>query len=294
MTMMKKNVKDIDMKKDFAVFILSHGRAKEMTTVNMLKKYKYTGQWYVVIDNEDEQAPQYIMRYGKNHVIVFDKAAEEKKMDTGDNGGSRKCGVFARNFIIDEADRRGYKYHVQLDDDYQGFDFRYIKDGKLKAKHVDNIDELFRVSLKFFVNADLDCLAYGVFADYFGGAGNSRYYKGVMRKTMNVFFLRADRKFYFVARMNDDVTTNLVNTKVGKKLLSVLYVQTRMPATQTMKGGMTEVYTDEGTYMKSFYSVMFEPSACRVDATMKHMKRVHHKIRWNLIAPKIISEKYKK
>ena len=47
------------MTKDFAVFILSHGRANDIKTVNMLQKYHYTGKWYVVIDDEDDQEQIY-------------------------------------------------------------------------------------------------------------------------------------------------------------------------------------------------------------------------------------------
>lgn len=280
-------------REEFAVFILSHGRAKEMTTVNMLKRYKYTGKYFIVLDNEDEQIKDYIRRYGKNNIIVFDKKKIEQSMDTGDNGGSLKCGVFARNFIIDEADKMGYKYHLQLDDDYNGYCFRYVKDGRLRSSKVTDLDKFFKESLRYLINGDLDCLGYGVASDYTGGI-NSKVMKGFCRKSMNTFFLRADRKFYFVARMNDDVTTNLVNNKIGKKIITVLYAMVSMPATQRMKGGMTDVYTDEGTYMKSFYSVMFEPSACKVDATMKKVKRVHHSITWNNISPKILNERYKK
>ena len=43
------------MRDSFAVFILTHGRADNVVTMKTLKKGGYTGRWYMIIDNEDEQ-----------------------------------------------------------------------------------------------------------------------------------------------------------------------------------------------------------------------------------------------
>lgn len=60
-------------------------------------------------------------------------------------------------------------------------------------------------------------------------------------------------------------------------------------------GGMTDLYLDSGTYVKSFYSVMYCPSAVKV-AVMggDAEKRLHHNISWNNCAPKILRENYRK
>ena len=62
-------------------------------------------------------------------------------------------------------------------------------------------------------------------------------------------------------------------------------------------GGMTELYLDSGTYIKSFYSVMYCPSSVQVGTLIDHRSphpRLHHKINWSRTAPKIISEKHRK
>ena len=74
------------MRDDFAVFILSHGRSYNVLTVNTLIKYGYTGKWYIIIDNEDDQADAYFCKYGKEHVIMFDK---EKFMQMINAGATR-------------------------------------------------------------------------------------------------------------------------------------------------------------------------------------------------------------
>ena len=37
---------------DFAVFILTHGRADNVKTYKTLKRFGYTGKIYIIIDNE--------------------------------------------------------------------------------------------------------------------------------------------------------------------------------------------------------------------------------------------------
>ena len=73
------------MSNRFAVFILTHGRANRLYTLKALKKGGYTGRIYLLIDNEDSQADEYIHKYGRENVIIFDKAAVIKKTDIIDN-----------------------------------------------------------------------------------------------------------------------------------------------------------------------------------------------------------------
>lgn len=47
------------MNENFAVFILSHGRADNIKTIKTLKKQGYTGKIYIIIDDEDEQESLY-------------------------------------------------------------------------------------------------------------------------------------------------------------------------------------------------------------------------------------------
>lgn len=47
------------MRDDFCVFILTHGRANNVITMDTLKKCGYTGKCYIVIDNEDDQEAEY-------------------------------------------------------------------------------------------------------------------------------------------------------------------------------------------------------------------------------------------
>lgn len=60
------------MNNDFCIFILTHGRPDNLITLNTLKQCGYTGNYYLVIDNEDKRANEYFEKYRKK-VIQFDK-----------------------------------------------------------------------------------------------------------------------------------------------------------------------------------------------------------------------------
>ena len=53
------------MLKDFCIFILSHGRPDRIYTLSSLKSSNYTGDWFILIDNEDPTAEEYYERYGE-------------------------------------------------------------------------------------------------------------------------------------------------------------------------------------------------------------------------------------
>ncbi len=58
---------------------------------------------------------------------------------------------------------------------------------------------------------------------------------------------------------------------------------------------MTESYLDGGTYLKSFYSVLYTPSAVKI-ASIGHgiNKRIHHLVSGKYAYAKILDEKYSK
>lgn len=72
------------MRDDFAVFILTHGRAKQQKTVKTLKRCGYTGRLYLIVDDEDKELDEYIRLYGSD-VITFSKREIEPCFDTMTN-----------------------------------------------------------------------------------------------------------------------------------------------------------------------------------------------------------------
>lgn len=282
------------MRNDFAVFILTHGRADNVATMGALKKGGYTGKWYMIIDDEDETADQYRENFGNDHVIVFDKQAAYDRADTMDNFNNHRAIIYARNESFRIAKELGLKYFLMLDDDYARIDFRHECNGKLLAEPAKNMDRLFEAMLQFLDVSGAATVAFAQGGDFIGGILGGNYTKGLLRKAMNSLFCRADRPINFKGTMNEDVTTYTTLGSQGRLFFSLCDMCVIQLPTQSLAGGMTEAYKETGTYVKTFYSVMAMPSCIRVGMIHTSNKRIHHKVDWECCVPKILNERYRR
>lgn len=93
--------------------------------------------------------------------------------------------------------------------------------------------------------------------------------------------------------MNDDVNTYVTLSHQGKVFFTLGDVSVLQEPTQQNSGGLTDMYKENGTYMKSFYTVMMCPSAVKISSMGITHPRIHHKINWNHCAPKILRQEWK-
>lgn len=61
---------------------------------------------------------------------------------------------------------------------------------------------------------------------------------------------------------------------------------------QTAAGGMTGLYLESGTYVKSFFTVIAAPSCVRIGSMGRYARRLHHRISWRHAVPQILSERH--
>lgn len=282
------------MRDDFAVFILTHGRPKDIPTVSVLKNGGYTGKLFFLLDNEDETADEYRLEYGAENVLIFDKQAVYDVTDTMDTTGEHKAIIFARKAVFDVARDMGFKYFLMLEDDFTSIMYRFPEGNKLGYTNCKQLDTLFDCMIDFLNESGALTVCFAQGGDFIGGIKSDNFYKGLLRKAMNSFFCRTDRPIDYRGTMNEDVTTYTTLGSRGELLFTVTDANITQKPTQSLAGGMSEVYQQTGTYMKSFYSVMSMPSCVKI-ATMgdKH-QRIRHAIRWENCVPKIINERWKK
>jgi hypothetical protein len=284
------------MATDFAVFILTHGRARNVKTYATLRKQSYTGPIYLIIDNEDDQADEYRRNYG-DQVIQFDKAAEAARCDVGDNFPKRNTVLFARNACFQIARDLGVEYFLQLDDDYVDFRYKFTSDLiAIDKRDVLNLDHLFAVILDYYKSIPALTIAVGQGGDFPGGHESGTLTRlWLKRKVMNTFFCSVDRPFQFTGRMNDDVNTFITLGNRGGLMFTIFNVAIQQLETQSNDGGLTVMYLDLGTFAKSFYTVMYAPSCIGIrEITGAHHQRIHHRINWDAAVPKIMNERYRK
>jgi len=282
------------MRDDFAILILSHGRAKQVETIKTLTKAHYTGKWYIVIDNEDDQESLYKSIFGEEHIIIFDKTEAAKKFDIMDNFPGRGVPTFARNMFWDIAKNLGLTYFLELEDDYVSFNYRIRIADHLPIIFVEDFDAVCEAYIKYLDQSKALTVAFCQIGDLMGGLNSSTYKKKLLRKAMNCFFCRTDTEFRFLGRFNDDVNAYIHYGKTGGLFLTTVDTCMTQPLTQQNVGGITAAYKGYGTYVKSFYSVMLRPDCVKIAMMGRNDMRIHHKIDTPRAYPMIISDRYRK
>lgn len=279
---------------NFAAFILTHGRPDKVITYRQLRKQGYTGRIYLLVDDEDKTLEAYRERYGEE-VIVFSKADIASRYDEGDNFKDRRAVFYARNACFEIAASLGLDYFLQLDDDYQYFVHKFTGDMVFQERQIKNLDRVFQAILEYYASIPAITIAMAQNGDFFGGSQSSHAHRlGIKRKAMNTFFCATARPFSFMGRVNEDVNTYVTRGNRGELIFTIFSVSIIQESTQQSAGGMTELYLSQGTYVKSFYTVMYAPSCVMIGETGQSHRRIHHRIKWANAVPKIIGEEHRK
>jgi hypothetical protein len=281
------------MRDDFAVFILTHGRPEKVVTYKTLQECGYTGRTFIVIDDEDKKADRYKSKFG-DKVLQFCKSEVAKTFDEGDNFNDRRAIIYARNACFDLARQVGVRYFLQLDDDYTGFHFKLDCEGAYTNVKIKDLDFVFECYLEYLKSTPFKTICMAQNGDFIGGSESQIGKKKHKRKAMNTFFCDVENRFHFVGRINEDVNTYSATQRAGVPFLTVGLTSVSQKTTQANAGGMTELYLDQGTYVKSFYSVMYCPSAVIVKDMGDNHRRLHHSVSYDACAPKIIEERHRR
>ena len=215
--------------------------------------------------------------------------------DDGDNFGIRGV-VYARNVCWELARSVGVNLFIVLDDDYTHFNIRFKSNGQTCTGMIrSTMNETLSTLLEFYEATPSASIAMSQGGDWIGGGTPDK--RRLSRKAMNTFICSTERPFKFYGHINEDVNAYVTEGRKGVLFFTVMQVFVNQAVTQTQSGGLTEFYLDVGTYVKSFYSVMYAPSCVKIgqigDPRDPHY-RIHHKINWHNCAPKIIREHCKK
>lgn len=178
------------MRNDFAVFILSHGRADRVITYDTLRRCGYTGDIYIIIDDMDDEEQEYRRRYGEK-VVKFCKRDEAARSDVMDMDEDMRIVLYARNSCHQIAKNLGLTYFLELDDDYNEFRFRReMANGYLASTHMQHLDLVFDAFIAFLEVSGALTVAMSQGGDFIGVTSASVWKKQLARKAMNSFFAR--------------------------------------------------------------------------------------------------------
>lgn len=275
----------------FGALILTHGRPDNVKTLRSLRNQGYTGPVYLVVDNEDARADEYLTTYGEKMVRIFDKKKYADMVDEGNNFDERRTITHARNASFDIARDLGLRYFIQLDDDYTRWEYRISEmDGVAAVK---NLNRIFDYLVGFYKKTSALTIAIAQGGDFIGGKNSTNFKHATLkRKCMNTFICDVKRPFKFIGAMNEDVNTYTSVGSRGGLFFTIPLLSVVQGATQSQAGGITDMYLKYGTYVKAFTTVMMMPSCVRVAMMGEKHRRLHHRISWDHCVPKILDEKY--
>jgi hypothetical protein len=281
--------------KSFVAFILTHGRPDRVHTFNSLRRAGYTGRVVIVLDNEDKTRAEYEKEFCGTEIEVFDKKAISDTFDEGDNFQDRRAIIYARNACFEIAKKLGVRYFIELDDDYQCMQYRFDAKGVYRPKNILSIDKVFDAMVGFLKTSKCSTVAMAQGGDYIGGdVGSFAKKLRLHRKAMNTFVCDAQNPFQFFGRINEDVNLYTCGGRRGILLFTIPNVSIVQKQTQSNAGGMSDLYLDSGTYVKSFYSVMYAPSCVKIKDMGPVHRRLHHSVKWKNAVPCIVGEELRK
>ena len=213
-----------------AIFICTHGRPNSQYTLNTLRNSGYTGDIYLVVDDEDDTVCRlYELGY---KVLNFCKQQYIDKSDTGTNENQRKCILYAKNFCEDIAHQMHLDAFVIADDDILNFRFRYVEDGHLKSqKVISTMDDIIQAYYKAMIDCDMVATGFGFTQFYFSGTESfSSENVQKYRVPYNFVFRNAKHKVDWMSWFGEDIITAVYYGRTGQLWTAMPYVQQEIVA----------------------------------------------------------------
>ena len=281
------------MTKKFAVFILTHGRPHNQLTVKSLQDVGYTGEWYLVVDDQDDTFDEYVTEWGADRVIVFHKDHFIKHTDTGLSVPVPKFAVFARNAIEFIAHSMGYKTFMMLDDDITKLRIRLPEGDSLKSFQINGqFDAIIESSVNYVLECDIACMGLGFCNLYIGGVENFNKENPRQRLCAEAFIRNTSHPILWRLNMVEDLITSIDAAMRGEVWFQFLPIQCEIKMSEgVVDGGNSDVYRQLGMYRISFMPVIAYPSSNAVRLGKKSWASTTSP---DKCIPKIISSRYRK
>ena len=281
------------MTKKFAVFILTHGRPHNQLTVKSLQDVGYTGEWYLVVDDQDDTFNEYVKVWGVDRVIVFHKDHFIRHTDVGLQVPVPKFAVFARNAIEHIAKYMGYQTFMMLDDDITKIRIRLPEGNSLKSYQINGqFDAIIENSVNYVLDCDIACMGLGFCNLYIGGVENFNKENPRQRLCAEAFIRNTSHPISWRLNMVEDLITSIDAAMNGDVWFQFLPIQCEIKMSEgAVDGGNSDVYRQLGMYRISFMPVIAYPSSNAVRCSKKSWASTTSP---DKCIPKILSSRYRK
>lgn len=274
------------------MFIPSYHRPGNIKTVRYLKSIGYDMNCvYVFIDDEADDRACYeetAKKYGF-HLVVFDMEEARKRYDYVHRASvSRRSAGQARNMFQDYAMKNGIGAYLVMDDDTRDFEFRIkgIYKGKALAETVRSTFEMVEDMVK---RHRIGLFGLSQTGDFYGTISM----RMMRSKVMNTTFYNTRYIYRGERGVQDDDTSQFVGVLneglfTGSLADGVVLSQT---LSATAKGGLTDLYNECRLYNKAMVTPIQYPSAIYAERQVMNGNRLHRRINYRYLAPKLMKGK---
>lgn len=267
------------------VFIPSYHRADNLKTVKYLEKIDYDMKHvYVFIDDEADDRERYkavAKQYGFR-LVVFDMTEAHYVHRAS---VSRRSAGQARNMFQDYAKKKGIERYVVMDDDTKEFQFR-VKGVYVHTASGETVKRTFEMIAEMMRRQRIGLFGVSQTGDFYG----SLYLSMMRRKVMNVTFY--DTRFIYRGErgVQDDDASQFAGVLNEGLFTGSLAdgINLQQTVSATAKGGLTDLYNECKLYNKAMVTPIQYPSAIRAERQVMNGGRIHHRIDYRYLAPKLM------
>lgn len=272
-------------------YIISYHRPNNIKTLNSLQRLEYDMKKVTVfVDSEADDIPEYAKtcaEYGCNlHVFDMDEARRRYDYVHRPSKSRRSAGQ-ARNMLQEYAKSQGIDFYVVSDDDSEHYDVRVISSYNYRRIATpEDFQYMLQETEALMRDRHIGCFGWSQNGDIYGPMNNVLFRKKVMNTT---FFLlpyvnRGERGYgdddtsQFVGMMNQGLFVGSFGCGVCLKQMQ----------SAVQEGGLTDLYNETKLLSKAILCPIQFPSAIHGEKQVKNGGRLHHKINYRYLMPKIL------
>ena len=273
------------------VFIPSYHRPDNLMTCKTFERMGYDmSKITVFIDSwadDKEEYEKVCKEFGCN-LVVFDMDECVSRYDYVHRANKfHRCVGQARNMLQDYAKSKGIDFYFVSDDDSSHYQVRTL--GFNNYKRMATLEDwlyMAEETEKLMRSRHIGCFAWSQTGDYFDPEQRYIYRKKVMNSTFYLlpYIYRGERGY-------GDEDTSMFTTMENFGLFTGCYgvgivlnqVQSAMQA-----GGLTDMYQECKLLSKAMLCPIQYPSAIHAEKQPKNGNRLHHKINYRYLMPKLL------
>ena len=253
----------------FPVYIISKGRWKRRPTVKTFEENLI--DYYIVVEKEEYY--NYAKHIDKNKILIlpchykeeYDTFWPKEKVNNITGSGP------ARNYCWDHSIALGAEYHWIFDDNIESIE-RFNNNMKIKCVSSTPLYICEEFVLRY-KNIYQSGMGYAIFCP-------STDFRPPLRFNTRIYsnhLIKNDIDFRWRGTYNEDTDLSLRILKSGNCTVEFNTFLIGKRATQSMKGGNTDVLYKEGTYNKSKMLVDMHPDVSRLT---ERWNRWHHYVNY--------------